>query len=164
MPETDFTPKLLYVSFLLDNAYGHLQDFEEVKWGNIYEDDGYFDEDPYKLAYFKQAKGGKFFLPSRDDWRRFRERLEALNVFRWESRPMEDSDEDICDWMPPSWDIKIRYSDMSIDIHGPLDKLPPNGTLEPEDIFKRFCESISVLMGGHPFGHSLVERNPALSR
>ena len=42
MPETDFTPKLLYVSFLLDNAYGHLQDFEEVKWGNIYEDDGYF--------------------------------------------------------------------------------------------------------------------------
>ena len=153
----NYKPKRLYLCFLLDNAVGHFQDFESLKYDPV-EDAEFWGEDASPvIRYFRQAKGSvEYPAPSDDAWRRFRERLDALGVFGWESRPIDGEDEEVLDWMPPSWDIQIVYPDRVIDIKGPIDELPPHGTSKPEGEFRQFCEAVSELIDGHEFGQDIL--------
>ena len=87
---------------------------------------------------------------------RFRERLDALGVFEWKSRPIAGENEDVLDWMPPSWNIQITYPDRAIDIKGPIDELPPHGTSKPGVEFRQLCEAVSELIGGRKFGQDIL--------
>lgn len=153
----NYKPKRLYLCFLLDNAVGHFQDFESLKYDPV-EDAEFWGEDASPvIRYFRQAKGSvEYPAPSDDAWRRFRERLDALGVFGWESRPIDGEDEEVLDWMPPSWDIQIVYPDRVIDIKGPIDELPPHGTGKPGLEFRQLCEAVSELIGGRKFGQDIL--------
>ena len=152
-------PERVYLCFLLNNAFGNLQDFESLEYAPV-EDAAFWgdgeDASPI-IRYFRQAKGTtEYPAPSEDVWRRFRERIDALGVFEWESRPIDGEDEDVLDWMPPSWNIQIVYPDRAIDTKGPIDELPPHGTGKPGLEFRQFCEAVSELIDGHEFGQDIL--------
>lgn len=153
----NYKPKRLYLCFLLDNAVGTFQDFESLKYDPVEDAEFWGEGASPVIRYFRQAKGSaEYPAPSDDAWRRFREHLDALGVFGWESRPIDGEDEEVLDWMPPSWDIQIVYPDRVIDIKGPIDELPPNGTGKPGLEFRQFCEAVSELIGGHEFGQDIL--------
>ena len=153
----DHKPERVYLRFLLNNAFGTFQDFRRVEYNPVEDADfGGEDVSPV-IRYFRQAKGAvEYPAPSEDVWRRFRERLDALGVFEWKSRPIAGEDEDALDWMPPSWNIQITYPDRAIDIKGPIDELPPHGTSKPGVEFRQFCEAVSELIGGREFGQDIL--------
>ena len=79
-----------------------------------------------------------------------------MGVFEWKSRLIAGENEDVLDWMPPSWNIQITYPDRAIDIKGPIEELPPHGTGKPGLEFRQFCEAVSELIGGHEFGQDIL--------
>ena len=157
MEKENYKPKRLYLCFLLNNAFGHFQDFESIEYDPVEDAKFWGGAASSVIKYFRQAKGSvEYPAPSDDAWRRFRERIDALGVLGWESRPIDGQDEEVLDWMPPSWDIQIVYPDRVIDIKGPIDELPPHGTGKPGLEFRQFCEAVSELIGGHEFGQDIL--------
>lgn len=153
----NYKPERVYLCFLLNNSFGHLQDFESLEYDPVGQAEFGGDNASPVIRYFRQAKGSaEYPAPSDDAWLRFRERIDALGVFEWGSRPIDGEDEEVLDWMPPSWDIQIVYPDRAIDIKGPIDELPPNGTGKPELEFRQFCEAVSELIGGRKFGQDIL--------
>lgn len=153
----NYKPERVYLCFWLDNAFGNLQDFESLEYDPV-EDAEFWGEDASPvIRYSRQTKGSaEYPIPSDDAWRRFRERINALGVFEWESRPIDGENEDVLDWMLPSWSIQITYPDREINIKGPIDELPPHGAAKPGLEFRQFCEAVSELIGGHEFGQDIL--------
>lgn len=153
----NYKPERVYLCFLLNNAVGTLQDFESLEYDPVKHAKFWGNAVSPVIRYFRQAKGTtEYPAPSEDAWRRFRERIEALGVFEWEARPVVEKDEDVLDWMPPSWSIQITYPDRAIGIKGPIDELPPHGTSKPGVEFRQFCEAVSELIDGHKFGQDIL--------
>ena len=153
----NYKPERVYLCFLLDNAFGNLQDFESLEYDPV-EDAAFWGKDVAPvIRYHRQGQApAEYPVPPENAWRRFRERIDALGVFGWKSRPIDGEDEDVFDWMPPSWNIQITYPDRAIDIKGPIDELPPHGTGKPGLEFRQFCEAVSELIGGHEFGQDIL--------
>ena len=152
---TDNVPEVLHIAFSVFNGLIDFSGSEEIEYlPEEYDLDWCGDGSP-KIMYSELKKRGgrtNYPMPSSKIWRQFRERIEALGIFEWKSRPIEGEDEMANDWMPPAWYIKIIYPDKEIDIRGPMDKLPPNDTSELGPELRQFFEAVSSLIEGHPFG------------
>jgi hypothetical protein len=84
--------------------------------------------------------------PTEGQWQAFRERLDELNVWRWESEYFEP----VCDGT--GWSAEIVYSEKAIRSHGSNCFPGQNGRAIPitvrreDDTFEQFCRAVSMLL------------------
>ncbi len=88
--------------------------------------------------------------PTATQWREFRQALDDLQVWHWQSAY---PGHDVADGT--QWSLEIAYPDHALHAHGdnsyPDDTGKQNRDPEPTKAFKRFLTAVEKLLGGKTF-------------
>src|SRR5262245_59248142 len=107
------------------------------------------------LVYTRYGTGGtkqqrKEIRPTPEQWRRLRQALDAINVWRWRA---DYPNPNVADGL--GWEIEVAYADRKIFAAGsnnfPDDTGRPTGSPKTSGAFDRLCAAIGELLGDADF-------------
>jgi hypothetical protein len=106
------------------------------------------------LVYTQYAMNGtkqrKEIKPSAEQWRQFRQALDALNVWRWQARYPNPG---VADGL--RWEIHLTYPDHTLHVEGdnnyPDDSGHPVNAAQQTKAFQRLRSAVQALLGDSNF-------------
>jgi len=106
------------------------------------------------VLVYTELQGGEkrqtHSTPTPDQWRRFRETLDSLNVWRWKAKYPNPG---VADGL--RWDVDLTYADRSLHVEGdnnfPDDAGKPVNSAQPTSAFRRLREAVQKLIGNESF-------------